>query len=276
MLGLLPAGCGSGASSGFAGEVGTYEPDGGLVLGSGDASAPGALDAHIEQNHITVTFVTLSCTGPCADVVAVPTGGNAPYTFKWDDGSTSASRHVCPTASTSYAVTVTDTGVTGELARAAQSVRVPLEANVIACPDGGVTDAGPGATDGPVDPSCSAVTVGTAPASCTSPSGGILSPLGTGALIANAATTIRVTGTGSFTAGQGWNYEVWGSPDGCTLDELLGKFQLYNGPLDVNVCVTPTRANAHAVLFYRFTSMDALSLSTWSVSQCGGCTVGDR
>jgi hypothetical protein len=97
MASLGPAGCGSVGSGGFAGNVGTYDPDGGLFLRPGDASSPGALDAHIEQNHITVTFVTVSCAGPCADVVAVATGGHAPYTFAWDDGSTSASRHLDPT-----------------------------------------------------------------------------------------------------------------------------------------------------------------------------------
>jgi hypothetical protein len=140
---VLAAGCGSGGTSGFGGEVGIYQPDGGSFLGSGDASASGAFDAHIEENRVTVTFVTLSCTGPCATVQAVGTGGYPPYAFQWDDGSTSASRRVCPTASTSYDVNVTDTGTSGELARPAQTVHVPLKANVITCPDGGALDAGP-------------------------------------------------------------------------------------------------------------------------------------
>jgi hypothetical protein len=145
--GLLPValalGCGSSGRAPYSLDVGSDDGGAPISLGSGlDARAQGALDAHIERNHITVTFVTLSCAGPCADVVAVPTGGQAPYTFKWDDGSASASRHVCPTSSTSYSVKVTDTGTSGELARAAQTVQVPLAANVVACPDGGARDAG--------------------------------------------------------------------------------------------------------------------------------------
>src|SRR5580692_11766548 len=106
--GLLPVvlgmSCGSGGSNGYNLDVGSDDGGPSLLLGPGDASRPGAFDAHIEQDHITVTFVTLTCTGPCADVVAVPTGGQAPYTFRWSDGSTSAARHVCPTSSTSYLV----------------------------------------------------------------------------------------------------------------------------------------------------------------------------
>src|ERR1700722_10815625 len=40
-----------------------------------DATASGAFDAHIEQNHMMVTIVTLTCAGRCADVEAVATGG---------------------------------------------------------------------------------------------------------------------------------------------------------------------------------------------------------
>lgn len=149
----LALGCGSSGGNGYGLDVGSDDGGAPLILGSGDASAPGALDAHIERNHITVTFVTLSCTGQCADVVAVPTGGQKPYTFKWENGSTSASRHVCPASSTSYSVKVTDTGTSGELARAAQTVQVPLEANVISCPDGGVADAGAGGLSSRTPPS---------------------------------------------------------------------------------------------------------------------------
>jgi hypothetical protein len=149
LLVALALGCGSGGGNQYSLDVGTDDGGPSLVLGSGDASGPAPFDAHIEQNHVTVTFVTLSCTGPCADVVAVPTGGQAPYTFEWDDGSTSASRQVCPTSSTSYNVKVTDTGTSGELARPAETVQVPLAARVIACPDGGASDGG---MDAPVAP----------------------------------------------------------------------------------------------------------------------------
>jgi hypothetical protein len=140
----LALSCGSRGQNSL--DVGSDEGGPSLSFGSDlDASGQTAFDAHIEQNHVTVTFVTLGCTGRCADVVAVPTGGHAPYAFKWEDGSTSASRQVCPTSSTSYVVAVTDTGTSGELGRSAETVHVPLEAKVIACPDGGTAPADAGA-----------------------------------------------------------------------------------------------------------------------------------
>jgi hypothetical protein len=132
----LVLGCGS-SGAGYSLSVGSDDGGTSLGSGSGDASDHAALHAHIEQDHMSIQFLTLSCTGPCADVVAVATGGYGPYTFAWDDGSTSASRHVCPTASTNYSVKVTDSGSSGEFARAAETVQVPLPAHVIACPDGG-------------------------------------------------------------------------------------------------------------------------------------------
>jgi hypothetical protein len=270
------AGCGSGGNKGSAGEVGTYEPDGGLFFASGDASTSGPLDAHIEQNHVAVTFVTLSCTGPCADVVAVPTGGHAPYTFKWDDGSTNASRNVCPTSSTSYSVKVTDTGTAGELARAAETVQVPLAASVIACPDGGEapTDA---STALPGDTGCSApMSLGSPPASCMPPAGVQIDSFATAPLVANVPTSFRVTGTGMFVGGAGWHFEVWGSPDGCTLDEQLGAFQLANGPYQVDICATPARANQSVVFVYRLNPTDGLGLAPFSFARCGGCATRDN
>jgi hypothetical protein len=107
----------------------------------GDASAPGALDAYIEQGHVSVKIITLTCSGDCATVQAVGTGGYPPYTFRWDDGSTTPVRQVCPSANASYFVKVSDTGSSGELARPPQSEQVPLTANVLACPDASMTTA---------------------------------------------------------------------------------------------------------------------------------------
>jgi hypothetical protein len=147
----LALGCGSKGDDGYSLNVGSDDGGPSLVLSAGDAGGATAFDAHIEQDHITVTFVTLTCTGRCADVVAIPTGGQAPYTFRWDDGSTSASRHLCPASNTRYRVQVTDTGTPGELGHPAQSVQVPLAANVVACPDSGAADAGSGGCDSVVD-----------------------------------------------------------------------------------------------------------------------------
>jgi hypothetical protein len=139
VLGTVPlafhVACGSNGG-GFSGEVGTYEPDAGS-FGTSDATAAGTLDAHIEENHVVVSIVTLSCAGSCANVEAVATGGHPPYTFAWEDGSTNPARQVCPTANASYRVNVSDTGASGELARAMQTVQASFKADVLACPDGG-------------------------------------------------------------------------------------------------------------------------------------------
>lgn len=257
--------CGSKESPGTVGEVGTYDPDASGSFAGGDGSTSGPLEASIEQDHVVVTFVTLSCAGECAAVQAVASGGHPPYTYAWDDGTTSASRQVCPTASTSYGVQVTDTGSTGEFARPAETVHVPLTADVLACPDGGVV------TDASSDSSCSPVTLGSAPASCAAPTGGQIDSLATVPLVANRPTTFRVTGTGNYVGGQGWHFEIWGSPDGCALDEMLGAFQPVNGPYDIHVCVTPSRGNAYVVVFYRYEATDGLSLSPFSVARCDEC-----
>jgi hypothetical protein len=130
------SGCGSAAKGGGAGEVGTYDLEGGVFLG-GDASVAPALDAAIEEDHVAVKFITLTCAGGCADVEAVGIGGNPPYAYTWEDGSRTASRHVCPSSSTNYSVTITDTAITGELARGAETARASVTADVLACPDAG-------------------------------------------------------------------------------------------------------------------------------------------
>jgi hypothetical protein len=68
-------------------------------------------------------------------VEAVGTGGNPPYSFKWDNGSTTATRQVCPSSSTSYNVKVTDTGSVGEITRGPETASASLTADVLSCPD---------------------------------------------------------------------------------------------------------------------------------------------
>jgi hypothetical protein len=135
VLAFVLGACGS-ARGPDALDVGGDDAGGGAFV-SGDAKAPAALDAYVEESGIRITFVRVACAGDCATVQAIPTGGNAPYTFVWDDGSASATRRVCPLANTSYFVRVSDTGTTGEFARPSQTVQVPLGAEVLACADAG-------------------------------------------------------------------------------------------------------------------------------------------
>jgi len=142
----LSAGCGTSVSSGPGSVPESGAEDGGEVTDSspfaaGDAAAIQRLDAYIEQGTVAVNLVTLSCTGDCATVQAVGLGGDPPYTYVWENGSTSAVRRVCPTADTDYSVKVTDTGGAGEIPRPPQTASASVTADVLACPDGGLRDA---------------------------------------------------------------------------------------------------------------------------------------
>jgi SprB repeat len=171
----VAVGCGS-ASKDYDLPVG-FDDAGGSFVG-GDASAE-PLDAYIQENEVQISIVTVSCAGECATVQAVATGGNPPYTFSWDDGSTSTVRTVCPAANTHYSVKATDTATTGEVPRPAQSVQVPLEANVLRCPDGGgaVEDAGDCQTILVVTPPSSTL-MGPGAVSCSSGSTGAITAFG--------------------------------------------------------------------------------------------------
>jgi hypothetical protein len=133
--------CGSGSNTGFVGSV-APDPDAAGITLSGREAGGGGLDAYIEQGHVQVKLITLSCAGDCATVEAVGAGGNPPYTFLWEDGATAATRSVCPTSSTSYSVTITDTAAGGELKRPAETAQAVLTADVLSCPDGGASDGG--------------------------------------------------------------------------------------------------------------------------------------
>jgi hypothetical protein len=132
------AGCGS-AGPGDALDVGASE-DGSPMFTGSDAAAGGAFDAQIVHDQVAVSLITLACSGDCATVQAVASGGHPPYSFAWDNGSTSAQRQVCPTSTMDYHVTVTDTGTTGDFSQPPQSVTVPLTADVLTCHDGGATE----------------------------------------------------------------------------------------------------------------------------------------
>jgi hypothetical protein len=157
VLGFALFGCSAGGTSDglVVGSVGTGGVPGGgsgtggvPILPFGDSGVSNALSAHVESPPgVTVEFITLSCDAACADVLAVAKGGVGEYSYTWEDGSTDPARRVCPTESTRYEVTVTDTGSsTSELPRPRQTVKAPLTARVLQCGDAGVsTDGGPGA-----------------------------------------------------------------------------------------------------------------------------------
>jgi hypothetical protein len=217
---VVPAlGCGGASGNPYSIPVGSDDAGGGSFAGS-DASTAGPLDAQIQQNHVAVSVVTLKCAGDCVTVAVVASGGNPPYAFQWSDNATSPMRDVCPTATTSYSVTVTDTGSTGEVPRPAQSVEVPLTASVLACPDGGASLGSPEGQRTVVVPGIADVWL------AGQPDGATLADTMGGADKAPAASPVEVPVVGAstltFSASGGTSYTggfcVGSSPDGgCTV-----------------------------------------------------------
>ena len=109
-LGLVTA-CGTSASSQYALDVGGDDA-GNISFAAGDAADTQGLDAYIEQGPVAVKLITLSCAGECATVQAVGTGGNPPYSFAWENGSTNPVRQVCPSSSVTLNGAVSDASAT--------------------------------------------------------------------------------------------------------------------------------------------------------------------
>jgi hypothetical protein len=274
LLAALAPGCGStGHNDSLA--LGSDDDGDGSFAGS-DASGVTALDASIEENHVTVTIVTLSCAGDCASVEAVATGGHPPYAFAWDDGSTNPSRQVCPASNTVYAVKVSDTGTAGEFPRPSESVRVPLTANVLACPDGGISDASP---DGPSD--CETLLTVVAGSGMVSGDGGVSCNTEAGVPVLAAPVSIKtgevyeveenvsVTIIGPFTP-PAWDF--YGSSSVCSLPpnrQVLGSLTQDPSMPFESFCF---RAAAdYAALDWTYTSVAAgLGQTTYRI--CHGCS----
>jgi formylglycine-generating enzyme len=140
-----------------ASDAGSGADVAGYDLESGAGMLP--LSGDIESaGQAPVTTLTLGCAGECVDVQAVGRGGFPPYTYAWSDGATGPTRHLCPLATETLSVAITDTGVTGgEFARAPQTVHATLTVQVLGCADAGPpTDASApsdgAAGDGPIAP----------------------------------------------------------------------------------------------------------------------------
>ena len=146
----LSGACGSGDHASI-GEVGVY-PEGGSFQQGGDAGASGLVVAVTPASSVL-------CPGNCADLSASASGGTAPYTYQWDQGlGDGPAQHVCPTATTTYTVTATDSsGHTGELTQGGATQTAPATVTIAAsCSDAGVPldDAGTPAT-AQLQPICS-------------------------------------------------------------------------------------------------------------------------
>ncbi|HEX2677749.1 MAG TPA: hypothetical protein VHM19_13950 [Polyangiales bacterium] len=218
------------------------------------------LHAHIEDVHqMTIEIVTVACAGDCVQVEAVASGGNPPYTFRWDDGSTSASREVCPGASTKYSVQATDTAIDrSEFRYEAHTVSAPLAANVLTCPDGGTPP-----LDGSVPPgTCSTLQLDAMSAQCSSAQDTQL--LGAPALQAGQSYLLRIQSMGVGSS----NFDFFASSDGCSSGEALATITGYMVGTTQDICLRPSQAAAGIV--YRETALPAFH-PTFSISYCGSC-----
>lgn len=122
-----------GGSAGASGNAGTGNPSGGQS-GTID-TVDNALTVEVEDiDGMTIEIITLACAGDCADIEAVAHGGNDPYTFEWDDGSTHPKRRVCLERSAELTVSATDTAIeTDELGYRAQTASTTVSATVLDC-----------------------------------------------------------------------------------------------------------------------------------------------
>jgi hypothetical protein len=134
------------------GEVGVYPEGGSFQQGTGSDGGEGLVIAVTPASSVV-------CPGQCVDLAAAASGGTAPYTYQWDHGlGTSATQHVCPPATTAYAVTATDSsGHAGELTQSSAAQTATATVTIAAsCSDAGVPldDAGASAVV-QVQPICS-------------------------------------------------------------------------------------------------------------------------
>jgi hypothetical protein len=281
LLGAVALSCGGACGSGGGGNhyslaVGDDDGGGGAFAGA-DAGVSAGFDAHIEENHVTIMFVTLACAGDCATVQAVATGGLLPYSLLWDDGSTSSTRKVCPSSSTMYFVKATDTGSTGEVPRPAETVQVPLTASVLTCPDGGIADGSPG--DGASDcedlltvtpPSGTVSGPGTQVCSANAIPGAIAAFGAPASLQARQEYEIAENVTGTLlTAAPTW--DLYGAASSCSStagDQLLGSLTFDPGVPRQSICF---RATADYAAINWSSSSIAAGAGQGIYQLCRGC-----
>ncbi|MBL7893020.1 MAG: SBBP repeat-containing protein [Bacteroidia bacterium] len=91
----------------------------------------------------TVTAIGSSvCPGSCAAVTANGAGGTSPYTYSWSTGATTQNISPCPVSTTTYTVTIRDTGGNTSTSIAVVTVNPPV--NVTTNPTGITCNGGTG------------------------------------------------------------------------------------------------------------------------------------
>jgi hypothetical protein len=129
--------------SGGSGQFGAGGTAGGLTLPD---AARGDLAVTLTPNAPVV------CAGHCVDLLASVANGTAPYTYSWTPAldATAGPHHVCPTATTTYSVQVTDSS--GARSGEVQRSNLSGTASVTVSVTNDCTDAGEPRTDASVPP----------------------------------------------------------------------------------------------------------------------------
>lgn len=71
------------------------------------------------------------CPGSCAAITTVPAGGTAPYTYLWSNGATAQNINPCPVTTTTYTVTIKDTGGNTSTSSAVVTINPTVNATTI-------------------------------------------------------------------------------------------------------------------------------------------------
>jgi hypothetical protein len=216
-----------------------------------EAPAPEALPLGvvIEIAGVATEQVELSCETPCVFVKAVPRGGNGPYAFVWEDGSTAPERQLCPTASARHRVAVTDAdparNVSSGPATAEIGVLTPDCAEVASAP----TNPGSAPIDdnAPTSMTCEPLRLQRRPADWSTrgcaPS---IWTLIQQPVQAGRPHQFQAMGRGLLLGS--WRVELWGSTDGCLLGEKLGEFSVAQSAVDERLEFKPQHDHEMLVL----------------------------
>jgi hypothetical protein len=210
------------------------------------------------QARIQVNGTDLPC-GACSVIAAQAQGGKRPYTYKWSDPALSGPgpHRVCPTAPTSYSLTVTDDSslTSTELTIAHQSVDTSADITCVA--DAGLASTFQGCGGGSsFEPDMTGVI------NCDLPTDGGMAPpleLASGTtFVTSKAPPIPLIGGQTYefsydhllpiVLGEGVNVEVFGAMNDkpCERLEKLFEFDL-NGTWHQTMCFKPARSYDRAI-----------------------------
>lgn len=279
----------------------------GFSSGGTEEAFPGSAGINTSRESLTVDIAdirglvieiaTVGCPGDCYDVKAVAKGGNPPYSYKWEDGSTAPDRRLCPHKTGVFSVTASDAEITvQEFRYESQTARAEIRAEVLDCSDGGVLEGGvldsggfkdsrvsddiPAADDGSVAGPCVDLVFSIpdeafidACSNEMSSLGVLLNPVAY-SLKAGGAYMFSLSTNFVFVLGGPLRYELVGAnPSDCQVDSLA-VVDVPVGPYDATRCIQPTKDYSIVGLRFINPSTDpiiGLLTMYWETTLCSDC-----